>query len=158
MTGDAIVIQAARRSGRLVVTEAQHRRSKLTVVLDTGAQISIGNEALRQQLARKMPRDAQIVELQSVTGEKISGEYAFVRELTSAVSRSAISRSSLPMRTLQAAESRTTSPALLLGMNAMRAFKKVSIDFANRKFRVLLPEHSALDVQTARIGDRGTSG
>ena len=27
-------------------------------------------------------------------------------------------------------------PALLLGMNAMRAFKKVSIDFANRKFRV----------------------
>ena len=28
------------------------------------------------------------------------------------------------------------SPALLLGMNAMRAFKKVSIDFANRKFRV----------------------
>jgi hypothetical protein len=34
-------------------------------------------------------------------------------------------------------------------MNAMRAFRKVSIDFANRKFRVLLPEHSALDTEVA---------
>ena len=34
-------------------------------------------------------------------------------------------------------------------MNAIRAFKKVSIDFANRKFRVVLPEHSELDTQVA---------
>jgi hypothetical protein len=34
-------------------------------------------------------------------------------------------------------------------MNAIRAFKKVSIDFANRKFKVVLPETSALDVQLA---------
>jgi hypothetical protein len=40
-------------------------------------------------------------------------------------------------------------PALLLGMNAIRAFKKVSIDFASRKFRVVLPESSQLDVRLA---------
>jgi hypothetical protein len=40
-------------------------------------------------------------------------------------------------------------PALLLGMNAMRAFKKVSIDFAAKTLRLVVPEHSALDVQTA---------
>jgi hypothetical protein len=40
-------------------------------------------------------------------------------------------------------------PAMLLGMNAIRAFKKVSIDFANRKFRVVLPEESQLDVRLA---------
>ena len=34
-------------------------------------------------------------------------------------------------------------------MNAIRAFKKVSIDFANRKFKVVLPETSALEVQFA---------
>jgi len=34
-------------------------------------------------------------------------------------------------------------------MNAIRAFKKVSIDFANRKFRVVLPEESQLDVRLA---------
>jgi len=40
-------------------------------------------------------------------------------------------------------------PALLLGMNAIRAFKKVSIDFASRKFRVVLPESSSLDIRMA---------
>ena len=41
-------------------------------------------------------------------------------------------------------------PALLLGMNAIRAFKKVSIDFANRKFRVVLPEESSLMFELAQ--------
>jgi hypothetical protein len=43
-------------------------------------------------------------------------------------------------------------PALLLGMSAIRAFKKVSIDFANRRFRVVLPEHSALETRLAFAG------
>jgi hypothetical protein len=38
---------------------------------------------------------------------------------------------------------------MLLGMNAIRAFKKVSIDFANRKLKVVMPEQSALDVRVA---------
>jgi hypothetical protein len=42
-------------------------------------------------------------------------------------------------------------PALLLGMNAMRAFKKVSIDFAAKTLRLVVPEHSALDVRTAEV-------
>jgi hypothetical protein len=46
---------------------------------------------------------------------------------------------------------------MLLGMNAIRAFKKVSIDFANRKLRVVMPEHSAADIEVAKIGrKRGT--
>ena len=36
-------------------------------------------------------------------------------------------------------------PALLLGMNALRGFDRVSIDFAKRKLRVVLPEEGALD-------------
>ena len=38
-------------------------------------------------------------------------------------------------------------------MNAIRAFKKVSIDFANKKFRVVLPESSGLDVRLASAED-----
>jgi len=45
-------------------------------------------------------------------------------------------------------------PALLLGMNALRAFKKVSIDFATRKFRVVLPEHSSLETRLASAWER----
>jgi hypothetical protein len=43
-------------------------------------------------------------------------------------------------------------PALLLGMNAMRAFKKVSIDFAARRLRLVVPEHSELDTKMAVWG------
>jgi hypothetical protein len=42
-----------------------------------------------------------------------------------------------------------SKPSLLLGMNAMRAFKRMSIDFANKKLRVVLPETSSLDVEVA---------
>ena len=45
-----IVIQATRRNGRLVVTNAVANGHNVTVVIDTGAQLSIGNEALRQRL------------------------------------------------------------------------------------------------------------
>jgi hypothetical protein len=40
-------------------------------------------------------------------------------------------------------------PALLLGMNAIRAFKKVSIDFANRRLRVIVPQTSELQTELA---------
>ena len=36
-------------------------------------------------------------------------------------------------------------PALLLGMNALRSFDKVSIDFAKKKLRVVLPEEGSLE-------------
>jgi predicted aspartyl protease len=159
----AIVIEAARRNGRLVVTEANINGRPLTVVLDTGSQVSVGNAALRRQLlGRKTPRNVQTVELQSVTGDKLSGEYTFIRDLK----LGGITLSNLAVVFADAHTFKQLKlddrPALLLGMNAMRAFKKVSIDFANRKFRVLLPEHSELDIQLAsgrfRAGSRPPIG
>jgi predicted aspartyl protease len=150
---DAIVIEASRRNGRLVVTQANINGRPVTVVLDTGAQVSVGNEALRRQLlGRKTPRDSQTVELQSVTGDKLSGQYTYVRELKlGAVTLSDLAVVFADAHTFTQLKL-DDRPALLLGMNAMRAFKKVSIDFANRKFRVLLPERSALDTEIASDG------
>jgi hypothetical protein len=37
-----------------------------------------------------------------------------------------------------------TKPTMMLGMNGMRAFQKVSIDFASKKLRVLVPRTSEL--------------
>jgi hypothetical protein len=119
-------------------------------VIDTGAQLSIGNEALRRQLLRNDLVDtAQKVQLQAVTGEMISGDYMFVRELE-------IGGVTIKNLAIVFADAHTFQklkldrrPALLLGMNAIRAFKKVSIDFASRKFRVVLPESSSLDIRMA---------
>jgi len=145
-----IVVRAKRKNGRLVVTDATANGERLTVVLDTGSQVSIGNDALRRRLNREdLVSIEKRVELESVTGQKITGDYMVVRELS-------IGGVSLSNLAIVFADAHTfkqlkldRKPALLLGMNAIRAFKRVSIDFANRKFRVVLPEHSELDTQVA---------
>jgi len=150
-----IVVSAKRKNGRLVVTDAMANGERLTVVLDTGSQVSIGNLALRRRLlGRNLVDTDRNIELESVTGEKIVGEYMFVREL-------AIGGINLSNLAIVFTDAHTfkqlgleKKPALLLGMNAIRAFKKVSIDFANRKFRVVLPEHSEVDTQVASVGLR----
>jgi predicted aspartyl protease len=145
-----IVVQGTRRNGRLVMTEASANARPVTVVIDTGSQVTIGNAALRRALLRtKLLQTTGQVELVSVTGARIMGEYMFIRELQ-------IGGVTLKNLAIVFADAHTfrqlkleKKPALLLGMNAMRAFKKVSIDFASRKLRVVVPEHSALDFQLA---------
>ena len=149
-----IVVRGHRRNGRLIVTEATANDQSVTVVVDTGSQITVGNEALRRALLkRKLLSGAlQHVELESVTGQKIPGDYMFVRELE-------VGGIQLKGLAIVFADAHTFKqlnlndrPALLLGMNAMRAFKKVSIDFANRRLRVIVPEQSSLDTRMAAAG------
>lgn len=144
-----IVIEGARRNGRLVVTEATANGHPLSVIIDTGSQYCIGNPALRRALLGKSLKDGEPVVIETVAGDKINGEFMFVRDLE-------IGGVTLRDLVIIFADAHTfkqlgydRKPALLLGMNAMRAFKKVSIDFASRKLRVVLPEHSSLDVQMA---------
>lgn len=151
--GETIVVRAWRKNGRLVVTDAQIAGERVTVVLDTGSDISMGNEALRSRAPNGAIIDLRdAVELQSVTGAKVMGDVMSVRQMTiggiqlnnlSVVITDAHTFKQLGLR---------DKPALLLGMNAMRAFKKVSIDFANKKFRVVMPEHSELETQVASRG------
>ena len=148
-----IVVQARRKNGRLIVTDAQANDRPVTVILDTGSQVSIGNYALRRRLLGSSLINArQTVELESVTGEKIIGDYMFIRELNFG----GIGLKNLAVVFTDAHTFKQLgldkTPALLLGMNAIRAFKKVSIDFANKKFRVVLPEHSELETQIASAG------
>ena len=148
-----IVVQARRKNGRLIVTDAQANDRRVTVILDTGSQVSIGNYALRRRLLGPSLINArQTVELVSVTGEKIIGDYMFIRELNFG----GIGLKNLAVVFTNAHTFKQLgldkTPALLLGMNAIRAFKKVSIDFANKKFRVVLPEHSELETQVASAG------
>jgi len=145
-----IVIDARRKNGRLIVTDATANDEHVTVVLDTGSDLCLGNMALRDRLLGKDISGADhTVQLESVTGAKINGDYAFIRNLT-------IADVQLTNLAVVFTDAHTfkqlgldRKPALLLGMNAMRAFKKVSIDFATRKFRVVLPEHSSVESQLA---------
>jgi predicted aspartyl protease len=142
---DSIVVTGRIRNGRLVLADANADGTRLTLCVDTGAQVSIGNEALRKKLSRGSVKEMGMVELQSVTGEKLMGRYTIVRKLEVG----GVTLKNLP---IVFTESHAfgqlglgNKPALLLGMNALRGFDRVSIDFANRKLRVVLPQEGALD-------------
>ena len=155
---NTIVVTARRRNGRLLITEARANNYPTTLVLDTGAQVTIGNQALRKRLLGKRPVDpARLTELMTVTGERVSGEYVNVDRLDIG----GVTLKNLAIVFADAQTFRTLNldrrPAMLLGMNAMRAFKKMSIDFAAKKLRIVLPQESALDVRIASAGSRSPS-
>lgn len=141
-----IVVTGRLRNGRLIVTNALADDNVITVVLDTGSEISVGNQALRRRLGNSgLLKSAGPVELESVTGELLAGEFTFVKRLE-------LGQVRMTNLAVVFADAHTfkrlgleNRPALLLGMNAFRAFKKVSIDFANKKLRVMLPEHGSVD-------------
>lgn len=142
---DSIVVTGRIRNGRLILANAKADSASLTLVVDTGAQVSIGNMELRNRLSRHNVRRMGTVELESVTGEKLPGQYTIIKRLEVG----GVTLKDLPVVfTDSHAFGRLglgNRPALLLGMNALRGFDKVSIDFARKKLKVVLPEESALD-------------
>jgi len=141
-----IVVEARRQAGRLILTDATADGHGIAVVVDTGSDLNIGNRAMEAMLRRKGLLDhGGTIELTSVTGARIPGTYTVLRRLE-------LGGVTLTDVAIVFADAHTfdqlklnTKPAMLMGMNAIRAFEKVSIDFASRKLRVLVPKGSERD-------------
>jgi predicted aspartyl protease len=73
--GFEIVVEARRRSGQLIMADARLEGIKVQVVIDTGAETSIGNIALQKALSRK--RKSEKIELLSVTGHSVSADLSY---------------------------------------------------------------------------------
>lgn len=134
----SIVIEARRRNGRLIVADAVAEGRHIMVVLDTGAQVCVGNAALHDVLARRgLLGDPQATDLQSVTGDTIKGDFVYLKEIQiEGIRLRNLAVVFAPAHTFKELKL-DDRPALLLGMNAFRAFKKVSIDFGTSKFAVI---------------------
>lgn len=132
-----IVVRARSLFGQLVVTDATVAGRRVRIVLDTGTSVSLGNLALRRLLSRRKGGDPAI--FTSVLGDTITTEYAALPVMTMG---SATIRA-LPVAFADAppfaAFGLAERPALLLGMDALRLFRRVHIDFARRELRLLLP-------------------
>lgn len=152
---DEIVVRARSRFGRLVLVDATLEGQKLTVVLDTGSEVTIGNSALRKKLEAKsrLPETVPL-ELVSVTGVSIKADYTKVKQIKLGgvlIRDLPVAFADVhPFRQLQL----TDRPALLLGMDALRLFDRVSVDFAARKVRFISPDLSGFGspVRTAGLG------
>jgi predicted aspartyl protease len=144
---DEIVITAKNRFGQLIVTEASFEGAKVTVVLDTGSQISIGNMALQKKM-RSARLKGPIV-MTSVTGDTMTVNY----HIANRVELGGVTLRSVPVAFADIPPFEyfglSNEPALMLGMDALRAFRRVEIDFPDRKVRFLLPRAGGI---ATRIG------
>ena len=135
--GFEIVVTAKRRSGQLIMTDAVIDGVRTEVVIDTGAETSIGNLALQQALSRR--RDQGNTTLVSVTGQQIDAKLGTARHLvigSMTINNLLIAYVDAPPF---AALDLAKRPAILLGMRDLRAFDRVAIDFATRKVLFDLP-------------------
>lgn len=140
-----LVVRGRSRFGQLILVDSTVRRTPLFVVLDTGAEDTLGNAALRALLLAR--REASgigdqrlTVRLQSVTGQTLEGERDSLPELR----LGEVGLRGLPLVYAELETFRrfglADRPALMLGMDALRAFSFVSIDFARHEVRFRLPD------------------
>ena len=134
-----IVVTARRRSGQLIFTNATIGGIKTSVIIDTGGELSIGNKALQKRLRLKSSALEQ-TSLVDVTGRSIAADYGIAEELLIGRARFGV----IPIAFADIAPFKALKldkkPALFLGMDALRQFDRLAIDFANRKIYFLLPE------------------
>ena len=135
--GFEIVVEARRRSGQLIMADAKLEGIKVQVVIDTGAETSIGNIALQKALSRK--RKSEKIELLSVTGHSVSADLSYARWLEIAdvhFNNVAIAYTDAPAFKALKLDSR---PSLLLGMRDLRSLDRLAIDFSSRRILFDIP-------------------
>ncbi len=134
-----IVVTARRRSGQLIFTNATIAGVKTSVIIDTGGELSIGNKALQRRLRLKSSAMTPL-NLVDVTGRSVQSDYGIAEELLIGRARFGV----IPIAFADIAPFKAlkldNKPALFLGMDALRKFDRVAIDFANRKIYFLIPK------------------
>lgn len=135
--GYEIVVTARRKSGQLIITEAVIEGVRVSVVIDTGAETSIGNRALQRVLSKRGKTEA--ITLVSVTGTEIVADLAAHGKLaigSVTIDNPLIAFADSPVFPALELDKR---PAMLLGMRELRLFKRVALDFRSRKVMFDLP-------------------
>jgi predicted aspartyl protease len=152
---NTVVVTGRSLYGRLVLVDASVDGQRVWVIIDTGSEVSVGNTALREALARRNRlRETAQIHMVSITGGVIAAEYGFARKIRVGgldINNLPIAFSDVhPFRQLGL----MNRPALLLGMDALQLFSRVSVDFPNRRVRVLIDDGAMLEMP-ARIAEVG---
>jgi predicted aspartyl protease len=139
-----IIVSAKRRAGRMILSSARIDGVPVDIILDTGAQATMGNAALRKKLTRRHRMgDYKPVIMKSVTGSTLLGEYTQIQE----IEIDSLTIKGLPITFSDnyafTALKLNDRPAILLGMDSLKLFDRVVIDFGNRRVGFDLPNGAA---------------
>jgi predicted aspartyl protease len=135
--GYEIVVKARELLGQLIITTARLDGVQVDVIVDTGAEGSVGNLALLDRLRRNRQLDDSV--MTDINGQTLGGVVRVVRELN--LGRANVQNfpvlfaDSRPFHTLGLAD----QPALILGMSELKLFRRVAIDFKTRRVLFDLP-------------------
>ena len=138
--GYEIVVRARPKLGQMVITNARVDGVKTAVIIDTGAQNSIGNLALLRALGKRTRSDDLLYNI-DVHGAELASLRADIGTLRMGgmiLNQVPIGFADSPAFTKIGFGD---TPALLLGMRNLRAFDRVAIDFSQRRVLFDVPNH-----------------
>jgi len=137
-----VVVPATFRFGQLIIIAADVAGKPVTAFLDSGSQSTVGNRALRRQVLGTAPDPRgrrYVAPLYSATGQTAQGEVAGLPPLrlggltmTGVVAAFA----DLHVFDLWRLQDRST---LLIGVDVMKSFEAITLDFGRRKVIFTLP-------------------
>ena len=134
-----VVVTARSLFGQLIVTNAYWRGKRISVIIDTGSSVTVGNSALLAAITRR-PKMIGPLDVTSATGGTLHTTSFSVDRLDIGgvgFENVPVAFSDVPpFKRFGLAD----TPALLLGMDTLRLFRTVAIDFANREIRFALPK------------------
>jgi predicted aspartyl protease len=136
-----IVVTAIRKGGRMILSNARIGNMKVDIILDTGGQASLGNFALRDRLRKRdLHFDYVPMPVTDVMGRTTMGAFTQLKQ----IDVDGIGMENMP---ITFAENYTFTvlgmnerPAILMGMDALKLFDRVMIDFVNRRVGFDLPK------------------
>ena len=121
---------------RLVFTSASAGGVHVQALLDTGSSLSVGNDKLKSELQRRHKFGVPIpIRILAVTGEQVPAEYVVIKSLW--IGQVHITNMPVAFAGPEpfASLGFKDKPALLLGIDALRKFERVEIDFSNNEVR-----------------------
>jgi predicted aspartyl protease len=144
----AIVVRARNRMGQLILVNTLVGGLRTSVILDTGAQYSVGNLALLGKLrADRLALPPAPVRLLSVTGDSVEAQMAVVKAVTvgDVVMHDVpvIFTDAAPFRELRLVD----RPAMFLGMQILRLFDRIAIDFERKRVDFQMPKPARTEAQ-----------
>ncbi len=136
--GNEARIRASGSSGHLQALDCMVDGVPATAFIDSGAEVSAANEPLLAALARRDPSFGEMgrIQLIDITGGEISGKVAMAHKIRLAASLT-FTNCPLVIANFLVFEvwGLRQRPALLIGMNLLRQFGRVSIDYGLQELR-----------------------
>lgn len=144
---DEVSVPADARFGHLTLTDARIAGTRSVAFIDSGGGVSIGNMALQRAIAAKRRRASDLVKparLLTAGGEVYLGEFRVVPSIT----MGNLQLTNIPMAFADVhifdVWSLNDRPAALLGVDVLKLFAKVELDFGSDRVLFKLGQRNGL--------------